>query len=144
MDEHIISDFYFNRYNLENIIFEYNPKFGSNEVDIDIKTEIESACKRDVNEGYTKIKMSLWDESDGDNYPFKLEITIIGFFSGDDSMERNKFEKMCQYNGAAILFPFLRSAITDITKASNVSPLVLPLINIKKFIDEERNKLNQD
>ncbi|HLV09553.1 MAG TPA: hypothetical protein VKY40_05045 [Halanaerobiales bacterium] len=54
-------------------------------------------------------------------------------------MKKDDFDYMCKYNGAAILFPFLRSAITDITKASNVTPLVLPLVNIQKYIDGVEN-----
>lgn len=36
------------------------------------------------------------------------------------------------------MFPFLRSAISDLTRVCNIAPVVLPLINITNFIKEEK------
>ena len=39
-------------------------------------------------------------------------------------------------NAFAILFPYLRSVITDITKASLI-PIVLPTINIQNLLEKK-------
>lgn len=139
MDKKVISNFYFDSYNIEDIDFQLNQNFDGSEVDLKIDTEINISIRSGENEGITAIKLLLWDEENSDNYPFKLSATIKGYFSADKDMDRERFEEMCKYNGAAILFPFLRSAVSDITKVANIRTLNLPLINIKKLIDERND-----
>ena len=63
-----------------------------------------------------------------ENHPFLMNIVIRGFFEIS--------EKSFLINAFAILFPYLRSIITDITKASLI-PLVLPIINVQNLIDKK-------
>ncbi len=39
-------------------------------------------------------------------------------------------------NGSAILFPYLRSIVTDITSKGKHSPIVLPTLNFYKLIED--------
>lgn len=139
MDKQILSNFYFDKYYIKSFRFNLNKDFKKEKVKINIETEILTGIDPDKNVGHTTIKMSIWDEIEKGNKPFSINVSIVGYFSADDNMETDKFTEMCEYNGAAILFPFLRSAVVDITKIANVSPLVLPLINIKKFIREQKS-----
>jgi preprotein translocase subunit SecB len=85
--------------------------------------------------------MIIWDKAHENNKLFRLEIMIRGIFSADDSVKED-FTYLCEYNGLSILFPFIRSAIADITEAANVSPLILPLINVENFINKHKQKEN--
>lgn len=69
------------------------------------------------------------------NHPFLLNLIIRGFF------EIN--EKDFLINGFAILFPYVRTIITDITKASLI-PLVIPTMNIQNFIENKLEELELD
>ncbi|MFW6016890.1 MAG: protein-export chaperone SecB [bacterium] len=144
MDKQLVSNFYFENYTIENISFQYNNNFDNDEVNIEIETEIDFEIDTDINKGKVIIKMLLWDNAKKDNKPFRLEISISGIFSADDEMEEEEFTSMCKYNAVSILFPFLRSAITDVTKIANITPLVIPLINIQQFVEKNLVKKEND
>lgn len=46
-------------------------------------------------------------------------------------------ERMVKDNGAAIIFPFIRSQVAQITAQPGMMPIVLPAINVTKIIDED-------
>ena len=121
MENNIKSTFKFNNYNITNVRFSINEDFeGENGVELDVSFK-------------TSIKTS-------NNYPFELEINIQGYFSFDNNLNDEDVLKRCKVNGTSILFPYLRSAITDVTKIANVNPLVLPSINIYNLIKENEKE----
>ncbi|MCT6514739.1 protein-export chaperone SecB [Bacillus subtilis] len=73
--------------------------------------------------------------------PFEAEVIVKGFFTfnSDESIdyEIDDLQKFTLVNGSAILFPYLRSILTDITSKSNHNPVILPTINFTKFIKEK-------
>ena len=68
--------------------------------------------------------------------PFNLQFTIDGYFEIEKGMTDEELAQFCKSSGVPILFPYIRSAVTDITKAANVDPLILPLINVRKIVEE--------
>ncbi len=140
MDEHNLSKFYFDDYIINNIDYDFNEKFDNTgealELDFDIDYNVKINDETE-NKGLTQILIRIWEDANNNNFPFQLTIKMTGFFSADNEMDSIKFSEMCESNGTAILFPFLRSAITDITKNANVTPLVMPLINVENFIKEK-------
>ena len=72
-------------------------------------------------------------------FPFSLKVVLNGFFSYAATSKKCEatFDRMCNLNATAILYPYLRSVVTDITKAANVPPLVLPPVNINKLLGTE-------
>ncbi|WP_018249864.1 protein-export chaperone SecB [Orenia marismortui] len=130
------SQFYFDDYRIENINFEMNNDFKNGDVDVDFDADFNLNIYEEENKGLLNIEVKFWENAAKDSYPFELSISIIGVFSSDPSMDKEQFETMCKYNGAAILFPYIRSAITDITKVANLPSLILPTINIRRLIDQ--------
>jgi len=138
MNEEIKSNFYFENYLIDKINLKVNEEFNNKgeinlDFDIDSQTEINMVEKT----SQKILTVTIWDNAQKNNYPFSLEISIIGFFSADDKIDEEEFKTLCKYNSASILFPFLRSAIADITRVSNVKPLTFPLINVLNFIDDK-------
>ncbi|MFB5762242.1 hypothetical protein [Paenibacillus medicaginis] len=71
-------------------------------------------------------------------------VTLLGFFevifNNDDPEKRGyNVKSLCERNTLAILFPYLRSTISDISLKANAEPIILPTINIVELI-EEREK----
>lgn len=70
---------------------------------------------------------------------------LEGYFSAtlvDIPLE--KFKEMDEKNGVAILFPYLRSVICDASKMANIQPILLPSMNIAKFIeDKHKNSIEK-
>jgi len=138
MKNDIMSNFYFDNYIIKKINLDFNQNFKSEDpVNLEFDLDINTSIEQQEHTGWTQLDILIWDQAEKNNYPFTLSMQILGFFSADEDMEADDFLKMCKYNGASILFPFLRSAIADVTKSANITPLTLPLINVKKFIDDK-------
>lgn len=78
--------------------------------------------------------------------PFFVSATVSGIFRLVDS-EITKDEKFNYYkvNALAILFPYLRSVISDITSKGSEVPLILPTINIVSLFRKiEEEKVGKD
>jgi len=77
--------------------------------------------------------------NEDENIPFSSEVVLRGFyrFSSEDAegYEITDMNKFLLTNGCAILFPYLRAALTDVTSKSNHNPIILPTINFHKFIE---------
>lgn len=142
MNKKIISNLQFNKYFINNIDFNFNHNFETEEdIELDIDMKLDTFPEKEENQAAVELKVVIFDEAETNNYPFTLEINIVGFFSAGPDMKHQQFVDMCRSVGAATLFPYVRSAITDITKIANVNPLTLPLINVEEFL-EKQNECN--
>ncbi len=61
--------------------------------------------------------------------PFDLEIEYEGLFTLNKRAPKKKIEPFAKINCPAILFPFVRECVADITRRANLNPLILPTIN---------------
>ncbi|APA02815.1 Protein-export protein SecB [Bacillus velezensis] len=70
------------------------------------------------------------------NDPFYLEAVIKGDFqtSEDTNVDEDVFHSVLKVNTVSILFPYLRAAVTNLTAHTNVTPIVLPPINVNKLL----------
>ncbi len=79
-----------------------------------------------------------------DQLPFILDIEYEGLFKLNKRVAKKKIELFAEINCPAILFPFLRECIADITHRAGFSPLLLPAINFvelaKKRKGEEKSR----
>ena len=64
-----------------------------------------------------------------DQLPFVLDIEYEGLFKLNKRAAKRKIEPFAQINCPAILFPFLRECVADITRRAGFNPLLLPAIN---------------
>jgi len=91
--------------------------------------------------GVVEVKFLITEEH------FQLSGTVTGFFSYDESLLETDVKSLLAGNGLAILFPYIRSTITNLTSAVNLPPLVIPTINILRYVkdkfEKEKETLNQ-
>lgn len=124
----------FYKYEIDKIIYETNKKF-------DISREAETVPKfafhyvfSPENKKKCNIIIGIKYEEE-ENHPFLMNLVIRGFFE----ISERKFLN----NAFAILFPYLRSVITDITKASLI-PIILPTINVQNLLEGKLEYLELD
>lgn len=67
--------------------------------------------------------------------PFDMEVNIEGVFRLEN-WEQPEMLPLIRSNSVAILFPYLRSVVTMITANANISPYVLPVMNIAAMFDQ--------
>ena len=108
-----------------------------NGIDIDLK--LGHDIKIFGNEMHVMLNAIVFDKMIEKNYPFKINVIIEGIFETS-----NKNVDIFKNNAIAILFPYIRSLISTYTANSNVPTLVLPTINVNKYIEEAEKHENQD
>jgi preprotein translocase subunit SecB len=75
----------------------------------------------------------------GEDLPFSLNIEVGGLFVFSVKLKIGQpLEKIANINCAAIMFPYLRETVSDITRRANLPPLYLPPMN---FVELYNNKL---
>ena len=99
--------------------------------DIDIKMEVEVTS--DDNE-HMRIRLiiHIFDEAIKNRYPFEMKVVVVGYFS--IGVEKDNDIAHYQANAIAILYPYIRAIVSTYTASANVTPLILPTVNVNKFL----------
>lgn len=82
------------------------------------------------------LSVEIGEETD-DSY---LKVTIAGIFEfdSDSDVDDDVIYQYYEINGTAILFPYLRSIVSDLSSKGEESPIILPTINITELL-QSRN-----
>lgn len=64
-----------------------------------------------------------------ENNPFYLHVDVVGLFNLNGWEEDPISREIVNINTIAILFPYLRQAVSTITSMSGLPPYVLPVVN---------------
>jgi preprotein translocase subunit SecB len=143
------SAFAFAGYTVERISFERNADCTQHRLKLDYdidagEPEIEE--KEDSYEGTLKLLATVFPSSQKQNYPFSLHVELKGYFAAtaSEKMTRKFFEQCLQKNGIAILYPYLRAMVTDASRMANVTPVILPTMNVALYLKEKQKKSSCD
>ncbi|MGL4897593.1 MAG: protein-export chaperone SecB [Cetobacterium sp.] len=110
-------------YDLEKINYERNNLFDSS-IDSEILPKINAMIiYKDESKKEANIILGIKYDNEN-NLPFSLEVVLRGFFEFNDEDQKIIFQ-----NGTAIMYPYMRSIITDITSKTNYTPIILPTMN---------------
>lgn len=71
-----------------------------------------------------------------------IKVVIAGYFTfeADGEIDDDIIYKYYELNGTAILFPYLRSIVSDLTSKGEDSPIILPTINIPALLKSKQDK----
>lgn len=147
MDENFNSLIRFKNYRINNIFFKLNNNYkGEKESRIDTKFAINHAF---LSEKKDQVEVTIACELFNDNFqgsevPFYLNVSITGEFdlnsdiAQKDNASDELIEDIMKANTLAILFPYMRSAITSITAVANINPVILPPVNTNRLIQAKQ------
>ena len=123
-----VNQFQFKRtgVSIENNEFQITPQFKKNITEVGVNV-------------YDVSLELLITGSEEQPLPFELYVNMTGHFNliCEESMPDPLRYQLVNKNTIAILFPFLRSTVASITLASNISPVVLPIINLSDAFDDK-------
>ena len=127
-------------YKIISIEFQVNPDFANKKTSFMIEPELLIEVQKGEKFGAVNISCAVFTDKK-EAYPFNLSVKMQGAFLMDEVPEE-KADDVLNQNAVAIMYPYLRSAITSITQAANIKPLVLPIINVAKSTEpqEETNE----
>lgn len=115
-------------YELEQIIFNRNSNYDSSTGSNILPKINANIIYKDEKKTEANIIVGIKYEAE-ENLPFTLELILRGFFVFEE-----KDQKIVFQNGTAIMYPYIRSIITDITSKTNYSPLILPTMNFYEVL----------
>lgn len=124
------SELSFKNYDVTKLEFDINKNFNGEEEEISINSKISKKIinNPDNEEEFTVcLKIEIGEQSS--QMPFYLNIIIEGNFELKENKELQK-------NAVAILYPYLRSTVSNIMSVCNIPPFFLPIINVEKWFEE--------
>ncbi len=134
----IKSSLRFENYIVDGVYFKNNPQYEGNETSIEFTVTPHISVSDDHRNMVIELEVNIFKDAIKKNYPFEMAVTVIGFYSLLISEEEDilKYEK----NAIAILYPYVRALVSSYTANANVSPLILPTINVNKLIEFQKTK----
>jgi len=63
------------------------------------------------------------------NQPFNFEVALVGAFKFSKLPQKGELEKIVHVNCAAIMFPYVRETIADLTRRGNILPFHMAPMN---------------
>lgn len=104
-----------------------------------------SLTARERGEHRADVQLSVMIEPDEENdQPYAVHVAYVGQFSFGDLPESLSREGFVGRNAAAIMFPFVREAIGNLTSRGAYGPLWLPPINVVAMLEQSRQEVGSD
>lgn len=116
-------------------------QFGQDKT-ININPEFKRQVRKVDNDTAT-VNLGFCISNKKKDMPFSMEIDIEGLFYLEN-WEQPEQLPIITSNAIAILFPYLRSLVSMITANANISPYVLPVMNIITLFDREEKPKDDD
>ena len=129
----MLASIQFERYYFSRIDFKYTPDSESVEnKGLEFGHEVRYL---DSDEIEVIVNCTMTDESG-----LLLQVTMHGFFKleKDEESDPEEVALLCEKNTVAIMFPYLRSAVSDISLKANTSPIILPTVNIVSLLENSK------
>lgn len=121
-------------YIVKTINFSINESFRFNQdLTININPEFKRKIRK-VDNNTVIVNLGLYIRNEKQDLPFSMEIDIEGLFHLDNWEQPDQLPIITS-NAIAILFPYLRTLVSMVTANANISPYVLPVMNITALFD---------
>ncbi|APR60604.1 protein-export chaperone SecB [Staphylococcus condimenti] len=130
----------FKDYIVDKMLFKANPKYQEEENGITMEPDISAEISNDEKTAIVKLDGDINIELE--NPVYQVSVTIIGIFEyNQEEDEGIGFNDLLSSNAIAILYPYLRSLISELTTKSNNYPnFNLPVMNVVQMLKSE-NKI---
>jgi preprotein translocase subunit SecB len=109
------------------------------EADSEMEVEQRFGIKHSFNESRLSVNLEL--EISQKSLPFILNADIVGLFSFEERPADEELSRVVHVNCAAILFPFLREAVADLTRKGGFPPLILPPVNFVEVFKQVKSQI---
>lgn len=126
---------------LKKSFFSLNEEILTEDKEFTIKRELNIGLARN-DEDKNLIKVTVQVKNEEKESPFNFDLIYEGFFKFDlkEKISDEQIKKVGIVNCAAIIFPYLREHLADLTRRSGLPPFHLPPINfVKVYKDQTTN-----
>jgi len=113
------------------------PNFSDENVRIDIQLNVILNKNKQTYSAELNTSLKCFSNDDQKQL-LNLEFTFVGLFSVKDGEENMDIQDFLNNNAPAIMFPYIREHISEITQKAGVKPILLPPINIEALIKNKK------
>lgn len=103
--------------------------------DLSIDLEFQSSNSIEDNKATVEVFTNFKLVDDTQEF-LTLDLKFVGFFSTIEDEENMNIEKFIKDNSLALMYPYIREHITNITSKTGIKPVILPPINLRAIINE--------
>ena len=116
--------------NLDSRSLRYDYEVNAFIFDKEITEELSEIFEKD---GHYRVTLKLEGEK---NDEYTVSISLSGFFTFDSQYQLSEedVETLITKNGIAILMPYLRNQLSNLTAQPNTDAVVLPIFNINNML----------
>lgn len=97
-------------------------------IQVQTKMEIAGGHTEDQNSGFVKVTVSTIND---ESAHYRFSLTMIGLLVRDPEAPNLAPSEFVAKNGAALMFPFLREALANLTGRGRFGPIWLRPVNFK-------------
>lgn len=133
----------FETYVVDSANYHFNPQFENKDEKLHMPVEFsaEVGVDKDQQRAYVVIDVELGSTSDEEellNVPFSCQVSIRGLFTYFDSEQsEEELKSILGINAVAILYPYVRSYISNLVNLSNQFPAyTLPVMNFAEMLKD--------
>lgn len=121
--------------------FAINQLFKNEESEpIEIFHTIEIKHRKNDTVLYVHVAVS----SDSENQPFHFAVAWEGAFAFEKMPRKENLDRIAHINCAAIVYPFVRESVADLTRRSGMSPLNLAPVNFVAMYEDKQKAVAQE
>ncbi|MBN3489953.1 protein-export chaperone SecB [Acholeplasma equirhinis] len=87
------------------------------------------------------LKVNVRIESTRENpFPINVDVSFNAKFEFEEVEDQSLIANYLNIGAIQMMFPYIRSAITNLTTAALLPPLILPVVDVRTFIDATKTK----
>lgn len=121
------SKFQFSNPELEEMEFSVNQEFNQEKCDgIEMQSNIEVQVL-EGNEARVQLTLNIGNESE--LQPFRIRVKMGADFMWDETIEKDKAQKLLNINAPAVLLSYIRPIVANMTNSSKYPALNIPFID---------------
>ncbi len=136
----------FKDYHVVETIYKLDPFFEENKGDIKPKLLFKLSVNNDnIKEAIVGLGIEFGDVETKDA-PMYVKARVLGKFvieEMDKDLSEEQIITFYKRNAVAILFPYLRSLVSDLTSKGSEPPIIIPTINVAAMVNDFKENFDE-
>ena len=117
------------------------PAAGANKEELPSFAPVFSRKIEGNDQGECRVTLSARVGAEDDTMPFTAFVSLTGSFTVP---EKENAQELMEVNGTAILFPYLRAVMSQLTAAANIPQVILPTVNLVQMLNKRKSEQIED
>lgn len=120
---------------LESISFQVNPQYEekAGQEGFSYRINIDTHLNQEGNSLLVRLGVETPGKNEIPDYPFYFALQFVGVFDFTAPIDEDSRRQLASINCPAILYPYLRETLADLTRRAGFPPLHLPVTNFIKL-----------